>query len=261
MAKDLLEDISLSNARRSEQQKVALVNLDVRGDRGRIFPQEEFLGRARRWYIGQLMGWPDRVALPRVLVFKSITIIISLTPRLLKTVKRPPHTFRWMKLARCVSSATREITVLGVSLALELLTEPLVLCLVLLPPAQTLIVIEYDGTYRLFSAVLSHHVVVDTSLQVARIELGDPKARFGKDGAPTRLLRGVVHRGVPGAEALRARGFETDKGRVGRASNEEERSGEGGRRAAPRNDGHYGRMPEDDDGSEGDGRVDQVFIL
>jgi hypothetical protein len=94
--------------------------------------------------------------------------------------------------ATVVTRALEGLLLLGILLPLELFPQPLVLEFVVLPPPQPLIMVEDDGAYCLFRAVLAYDVVVYPSLQVARIKLGDAEGVLVEDGAATCLLGGII---------------------------------------------------------------------
>jgi hypothetical protein len=74
----------------------------------------------------------------------------------------------------------KAVSVPDAILALQLLTKFIILFQVVLPPPQVLIVIENGGAYGLFGPFLADNVLVDAGLQIAGIELWDPKGRVGE---------------------------------------------------------------------------------
>lgn len=70
--------------------------------------------------------------------------------------------------------------------------------LIMLPPAQSLVVVEDGGAYGLFGSVLAYNVLVDTGLEVARVELRDAVARFMEDG-PSAARAVIKLAGLVGA--------------------------------------------------------------
>lgn len=64
--------------------------------------------------------------------------------------------------------------------------------LVLVPPTQVLIVVEDGGADGLLGSVLADDVLVDSALEVSRIEVRDAKAGFGEHGAPAGVDGWVI---------------------------------------------------------------------
>lgn len=64
--------------------------------------------------------------------------------------------------------------------------------LIVLPPPQSHIVVEYGRANGLFSSVLSDHVFVDPSLQVSWIELRDAEDWLCEHGASSRIECGII---------------------------------------------------------------------
>lgn len=87
-------------------------------------------------------------------------------------------------------------------LALQLLPEFVILVLVVPPPPQILVVIEYGGAYGLFGPFLAHDVLVDAALEIAGIELWDPKGRVGEHGPAVGHIGGVIGTGEARVEAV-----------------------------------------------------------
>lgn len=87
-------------------------------------------------------------------------------------------------------------------LALKLLAQAPLLIFLVVPPAQSLVMIEYDRADGLLRTVLADHVVIDTPLQIPRVELRDTKIGLTKHGTPPGLLCGVIAGCEAGVEVL-----------------------------------------------------------
>lgn len=60
--------------------------------------------------------------------------------------------------------------------------------LVMLPPAQSLVVVEYGGADGLFCSLLTYNVLVDTGLEVAWVELWNSEA-WPVEHGPSALVK------------------------------------------------------------------------
>lgn len=87
-------------------------------------------------------------------------------------------------------------------LALQLLPEFVILFQVVSPPPQVLIVIEDGGAYGLFGPLLADDVLVNAGLEIAGIELWDPKGRAGEHGPAVGDIGGVIGTGEARVEAV-----------------------------------------------------------
>lgn len=88
-------------------------------------------------------------------------------------------------------------------LTLQLLSQSIVLIQVVPPPPQVLIVIEDGGAYGLFGPFLANDVLVDAGLEIAGVELWDPKRRVREHGpAVGNRLGGVIGTGEARVEVL-----------------------------------------------------------
>lgn len=87
-------------------------------------------------------------------------------------------------------------------LALQLLAEFAILIQVVPTPPQILIMIEYGGAYGLFGPFLAHDVLVDAGLEIAGVELWDPKGRAGEHGPAVGDMGGVIGTGEARVEAV-----------------------------------------------------------
>ncbi len=66
------------------------------------------------------------------------------------------------------------------------------------------VLVEDSRTYRLLRPVLSHHIVVDTLLQVTRVELGNPESGLVEHWASAIVDGGIVAAGKSGSKVLRS---------------------------------------------------------
>lgn len=159
--------------------------------------------------------------MPGELIFNGITLTISLTPGfgLRRVIKQPPPTFDRVHRTSSVCCAVLEIAILGEPLPLQFLPEALLLGLMVSAPPEPLIMIEYNGAYCLFGAILANDVIINTALQIARVELRNAKGRFGEDGTASCFLRRIVARGKPRVEVLGAARSSGERGRVRKIAN------------------------------------------
>ena len=128
------------------------------------------------------------------------------------------RTFNWVD-ALLIPIPLEEVLVSEVPLTLLLLAEALVLSLEVLPATQALVVVEYDGAYRLLGPVLPYNIFIDALLQVTRVELRHPDAGRVEDGPAARLGGWIVGAREAGGEV----------GRASRGTGEHARRGEGPR--------------------------------
>ncbi len=140
------------------------------------------------------------------------------------------RTFNWVD-ALLIPIPLEEVLVSQVPLTLLLLADALVFSLEVLPATQALVVVEYDGAYRLLSPVLPYDVLIDALLQVTGVELRHPDAGRVEDGPAARLVGRVVGAREAGGEV----------GRASRGAGEQAGGGEGPRRWGWPEDG----SPED----------------
>ena len=88
-------------------------------------------------------------------------------------------------------------------MALQLLSEFVILVLVVPPPPEVLVVIEDGGADGLLGPLLADDVLVDPPLEIAWVELRDAEGGLGEHG-PAAFLVGIVGAGVAGVPVGRS---------------------------------------------------------
>lgn len=80
-----------------------------------------------------------------------------------------------------------KVLVPGETLPQELLSRITILVLMLMPPPNVLVVVEYGGADRLLCPILTDDIVIDPLLEVARIEVRHPYAGLFEHGPAASL--------------------------------------------------------------------------
>lgn len=189
-----LQDIRLSHARRTNQEQVTLVNLDMVRHRQVLLNVKVVRGCLKWVFENFIVGAPYGLVVTGKFVFSNMTDVSLLPPRfgsISRTIRVPSPTFDRV-YRRAVTCALKDLAVLSKLLSLDLFPQMLILQLVVLTPPEPLVVVEDDGADGLLRPVLAHHVVVYPLFQISGVELRDAKLGLGEDGTAAGVLCRIV---------------------------------------------------------------------